>query len=338
MVIIMLICGLALGGFETAKAMGKRRLQSESEGAWPDLQTAIDTELQKEEAIKWQDGWVKYQDTIYQYNQDILTFLIMGIDKNSDATAVEEGTEGGQADALFLAVMNPKDNSIKIIGINRNTMTDIDIYNGEGAYITTTKAQIAVQHGFGDGMEKSCEYQKKAVKKLFYNLPIHGYAAVNMSAIPTINDTVGGIDVTVLEDLTKVDDSLVKDSNVHLSGESAFWYVEYRDTDVFGSADMRLVRQQQYLTKLVNVAKQKVREDVSVALSLYQAISPQMVTDVSAYEAAYLASVLSNYKFDQNSFYMMQGETVRGEEFEEFYPDEDALYEMILDVFYEKVE
>jgi hypothetical protein len=34
----------------------------------------------------------------------------------------------------------------------------------------------------------------------------------------------------------------------------------------------------------------------------------------------------------------MEGETVMGEEFEEFYPDEDALYEMILDVFYEKVE
>ena len=31
-------------------------------------------------------------------------------------------------------------------------------------------------------------------------------------------------------------------------------------------------------------------------------------------------------------------ETVMGDEFEEFYPDEDALYEMILDIFYEPVE
>ena len=34
----------------------------------------------------------------------------------------------------------------------------------------------------------------------------------------------------------------------------------------------------------------------------------------------------------------MQGETVMGDEFEEFYPDEDALYEMILNIFYEPVE
>ena len=234
--------------------------------------------------------------------------------------------------------MNPKDSSIKIIGINRNTMADIDIYNGEGTYITTTKAQIAVQHGFGDGMKKSCEYQKKAVEKLFYNLPIHGYAAVNMSAIPMINDTVGGIDVTVLEDLTKVDESLVKDSKVHLNGENAFWYVKYRDTDVFGSADMRLERQRQYVTNLINKAREEVSRDISVALNLYQTISPQMVTDISLHEMTYLASVLPKYRFKEGNFYTLKGETVMGEEFEEFYPDENALYEMILDIFYEKVE
>lgn len=143
--------------------------------------------------------------------------------------------------------------------------------------------------------------------------------------------------MTVLEDLTKVDASLTKDSNVHLNGENAFWYVKYRDTDIFGSADMRLERQQQYLTNLVNTAKQKVQQDISMAVSLYQAVSPQMVTDVSLQEAAYLASILPDYRFGKNSFYTMEGETVKGEEFEEFYPDEDALYELILNVFYEKI-
>ncbi len=338
-VILQIICAVLLGGFEAVKAMGKRGLLSASNDTQPKLQTAIGTaELMKEEEVRWQDGWVKYQDTIYQYNRDILTFLIMGIDKDSDAAAAADATEGGQADALFLAVMNPKDSSIKIIGINRNTMADIDIYNGEGTYITTTKAQIAVQHGFGDGMKKSCEYQKKAVEKLFYNLPIHGYAAVNMSAIPMINDTVGGIDVMVLEDLTKVDESLVKDSKVHLNGENAFWYVKYRDTDVFGSADMRLERQRQYVTNLINKAREEVSRDISVALNLYQTISPQMVTDISLHEMTYLASVLPKYRFKEGNFYTLKGETVMGEEFEEFYPDENALYEMILDIFYEKVE
>ena len=65
---------------------------------------------------------------------------------------------------------------------------------------------------------------------------------------------------------------------------------------------------------------------------------PQMVTDITLDEVAYLAPVLLEYQFNEDSLRTMEGETVMGEQFEEFYPDEAALYEMILEVFYEKVE
>lgn len=303
------------------------------------METASEmTQPTEEESHTWQEGWVKYNGTIYEYQEDILTFLIMGIDKNSDVTEADSGTDGGQADALFLVVMNPEDKTIKVVGINRNTMTDIDIYDKDGALLTTVTAQLAVQHGFGDGMEQSCEYQKKAVANLLYDLPIHGYAAVNMSAIPTINDSVGGVRVTVLEDMTEIDENFVKDKPLHLIGEEAFWYLKYRDVDVFGSADMRLERQKQYVNAFIGAARRAVKEDVSVVLDLYRAVTPQMVTDLSLDEVAYLAPILSDYRFDENSFYTIQGKTQMGEEFEEFYPDEKALYEMILDVFYKEVD
>ena len=34
----------------------------------------------------------------------------------------------------------------------------------------------------------------------------------------------------------------------------------------------------------------------------------------------------------------MQGETLMGDKYEEFYVDDDALYQLIIDVFYEPVE
>lgn len=333
---VILAAGI-LTAFQILRAVGKSSLQSRAEAAPELMPVQVETVLTEEEQSKWQEGWVKYQDTIYAYKEDILTFLIMGIDKNSDVKEEKEGTDGGQADALFLAVMDPGEKAIKVIGINRNTMTDIDVYNEEGAYRTTVRAQIAVQHGFGNGMEESCERQVKAVRKLFYNLPIHGYAAINMSAIPTINDAVGGVPVTVLEDLTKRDKSLVKGEKVLLEGESAFWYVKYRDTAVFGSADQRLERQKQYLNGFIGAAKSAVKKNPSAAVSLYQAVSGQMVTDVSIDEVAYLAPLLAEYSFQSDSFYMPEGETVMGDQFEEFYVDEDALYELILDVFYEEV-
>lgn len=336
---LVVFAGILFTAFQVMRAVGKNNLMSKSEAAKPNL-TPITAQmvLDEEEEDKWQDGWVKYKDTVYAYNEDIMTFLVMGIDKNSDAVAVAEGTDGGQADALFLAVMNPHDKTIKVIAINRNTMTEIDVYNESGAYVTTTKAQIAVQHGFGNGIEKSCEYQKEAVAKLFYDLPIHGYAAINMSAIPTINDAVGGVEVTVLEDLTMVDSTLVKDAKVHLMGKTAFWYIKRRDTRVFGSADTRLARQKQYLIGFIQAAKAAAKEDITIVADIYQTIAKQMVTDVTLDEAAYLAPILLDYQFDNNSFYLLEGETVMGEEFEEFYADENALYELILEVFYEEVE
>jgi len=36
--------------------------------------------------------------------------------------------------------------------------------------------------------------------------------------------------------------------------------------------------------------------------------------------------------------HVLEGETTKGEEYEEFWVDEDALYRLILDIFYEKIE
>lgn len=319
--------------------MGKNHLYQKGSAQQPVLQDAPGAEtLTTEESGQWQDGWVKYKDAVYAYNEEILTFLVMGIDKLSDAEEVAEGTDGGQADALFLAVLNPHNKRMKVIGINRNTMTDIDTYDENGDYVSTVRSQIAIQHGFGNGLEESCEYQKKAVENLFYQLPIHGYAAVNMSAIAKINDAVGGVEVTVPADLDGFTEEFTEGKQLHLLGENAFWFVKYRDTDVFGSADLRLERQKQYLDGFIGAAKQAVHKDVSAVIDLYQAVRPQMVTDISLDEAVYLAPVLAEYAFEQEDFHLLPGETVMGDKFEEFYPDEDAMFEMILDIFYEKVQ
>ena len=335
---LVILAATAAAAFQIVRMVGKSSLLGRTQAA-PDLMPIQAEEaLSEEEQSKWQEGWVKYRGKVYAYKEDILTFLIMGIDKDSDVRQTAEKTDAGQADALFLAVLDPDEKAIRVIGINRNTMADIDVYNEEGAYVTMTKAQIAVQHGFGNGLEESCERQVKAVGRLFYNLPIHGYAAVNMSAIPTINDAVGGVDVKVLEDLTQTDSALKEGETVHLTGESAYIYVRERDTAEFASADRRLQRQKQYLEAFIGAAKQAVKKDFSAALDLYGAISSQMVTDLSMDEAAYLATVAADFSFSPDGFLMLEGETVMGERFEEFYADEDALYEMILDVFYEEVK
>ncbi len=338
------ITGLLAAAFATfliVGAVGKANLRSNVIAA-PKLENApvvIELQPTEEEAAGWKEGWVKYNGQIYAYNEDILTFLVMGIDKNRDVKEVAEGTNGGQADALFLVVLNPHDNSLSVIGINRNTMTDISVYDDNGAYVNTIKVQIAVQHGFGNGVEESCEYQVNAVQHLFYEMPVHGYAAINMSAIGPLTDMVGGVDVVALEDVKSGNSTVIKEGEeVHLEGDLAFAYIHNRDTKEFGSADHRLERQKQFITTYLQKVKQKTKEDIGFPISVYQAIAPQTVTSLTVDEMTYLVSIAKDYSFDENYLYTLKGETKQGDVFEEFYVDETDLFELILKVFYEPVE
>ncbi len=326
------------------RAIGERALHQGAGVSGTDipvLNEELPPETTDEETLK--KGEVLYQGKKYAYNEEILTFLVMGIDKLEGVHSVAEGTKGGQADALFLLVLNPKKKDIRVIGINRNTMTPVDIYDEMGAYVETVTTQLCIQHGFGDGVEKSCMYQVDAVRRLLYQLPIHGYASINMSAIPTLNDAVGGVTLTVLEDLTKWDPSLVQGENVHLMGQSAYVYLSRRDVSVFGSADNRLKRQKQYLESFIAQTKQKTASDLSVAQDLYLALTKYMVTDITLDEVMYLAPIVKDYSFDKQHIYTFEGETKTGTDpktgktYEEFYPDRDALYQVLLEVFYEEI-
>ena len=335
---LMTIIAVGLVAFEAMRMFGKTNLNNKSATSAPMLAQA-EGPVTQETDTKWQSDWVRYNGSVYDYNEDIITFLIMGIDKDDEVvTKVNEGIDGGQADALFLLVLNPHDESIKIIGINRNSMTDVDMYDEYGRLRSTVVAQIARQHAFGGGMEKSCEYQVKAVSNMFYQLPIHGYAAINMSAIPTINDQVGGVDVTVLEDLTQWDKTLKEGAEVHLKGKSAFHYLKSRDIKIYGSNDSRLERQRQYLNGFINAAREACQENPNAAVDLFKAISSQMVTNITADEISYLAPQIVNYKFDSSDLKTVKGTTQKNGDYEEYIIDDDDLYDTIIQTFYEKLD
>ena len=108
------------------RIFGKSNLSSKSATSTPML-AQDNVEAERAANPAWQSDWVRYNGGVYDYNENITTFLIMGIDKSDEVVQeVEEGENAGQADALFLLVINPTDQSIKVIGINRNSMTDVE--------------------------------------------------------------------------------------------------------------------------------------------------------------------------------------------------------------------
>ena len=342
LVIVVSLILILVIGLTVFSLSGKYSLLARTQGASPNLTDLADdfpsTLEGSSQGYAWKEGWIRYNDKIYEYNSDIMTFLIMGIDKLTPVKAAEDATDGGQSDGLFLVVANPADKSVKVIAVNRDTMVDIYMYGFEENGITpVVTAQITVQHGFGDGLEQSCEATVNAVSKLFYDLPISGYAAINMGAIGDLTDAVGGVDIHVLEDMPEISKDWTEGAYIHLQGRSAYDYVHYRDTTVFESARNRLARQKQFLSQFIVKAKESVKKDITLPIQLYSLLDKYMVTNVTVDQVAYLATQLIDYSFDGENIYTLEGTTVTGERFEEFYPDKDALKELMLQIFYREI-
>lgn len=105
----------------------------------------------------------------------------------------------------------------------------------------------------------------------------------------------------------------------------------------FESARMRTMRQKLYLAKLANKALEQTREDITFPVSMFNKARKYMVTDLSIDKISYLATELSDYNFDANDIYTMEGQTVSLDKYEAFYPDVDRLKEMMISIFYNKV-
>lgn len=342
LVILAVLAALLAIGFFVMTRMGKARLQRNATSQMPVMAGNAEEGQQETEVLEpddtWEDDWIRYRGGVYDYNENILTFLCMGIDVNDEVDNSQKGLKAGQADALFLLVLNPDSRQMSIIAIDRNTMTQIDTYDNDNKYVSTQLGQIALAHGYGDGREGSAENTMKAVSKLMYDLPIHGYCAINMAAIPAINDTVGGVDVTVLEDMTRQNKAFVEGARLHLEGRLAYLYVKYRDTSVEGSARLRLNRQKQYLINYVGQAKKAFASDITVPITLFNKITPYMVTNITADEVAYLAGSVAGYSFSEENLIMLPGTTDTSGRFDEFHVDDEQLRQVIVDVFYTPVE
>lgn len=286
------------------------------------------------------EGQVLHNGQVYQYNSDIRTFALMGIDTMGTMNQLLAEKMGGQSDMLFLAVLNPDKKKIELIGINRNAMTTIDRYTVSNKYYDTVTGQITLQHAYGTGGTDSCERTVAAIDRIMYMVPIHGYFSMNMGAISKLNDAIGGVTLTPIESISYKSTNIKAGEKITLLGDDAFYYVKYRpwkgESSLF-SADKRLERQKQYLTAFFQKLKTMVKNDLSIPLDLYNIVSNYSVTDVSVDEMMHLVNMAIGYQFDASCIRTVPGTSVMGAKYEEFYVDYDALYDMVIDVFYEPV-
>ena len=342
---VIIIIAIIAGIFYLLKAIGEKALHTPVAGLERNSVVIVDPAGSNAEDLP--EGHVMYDGKEYALNPDLICILVMGLDVENytevggqswDA-APDAYNTGGQADSLFLVLLNPHTEEISLVSINRNSMADVDVWDESGTYRGVFTEQIALQHGFGNDPVKCAEHQVVAVSRMLHGIPIHAYAAVSMDAVPELNDAVGGITVEVLDDIVypEYDMDLHQGETVTLKGDKAYWYLRLRNEDQFDSNSLRLERQKQYITAFVNKARESVHGDIGTAVDLFNIMQKYMTTDLNVSSYTYLASETMDYKLDPKGIYSVTGETVQGVLFEEFYIDDEALQKLLIELFYEPV-
>lgn len=311
--VLVFLLGGSAGAFFYLRDSGRRSLRE-----------AAKTERPVFDELEEESGLVSRNGKKYRYNEDMVNILCMGIDKSRDVSRTETEAPGasgenGQADAIFLLTLNQEKHTMKLIGISRDTMTEIRTYDHQGNYVGESTNHLGLAYAFGDGRSLSGELMTDAVSGLFYGLPIHGYAAINLNAIQKLNDSVGGVTVTLPEDMVLGGQSFPAGKSLTLDGPQAHSFVRSRDTEQEGSNNLRMARQKQYALAFVGEARKALKKKPTLAAGLYQDLTEDMVTSIGLDEAVYLASLLPGLSFQEGDILMLAGDTRQGAVYEEFY-------------------
>lgn len=288
-----------------------------------------------EPARKRREGWVERDGVWYAPKQNQETMLLIGMDKMDPLEASESYNNNAQSDFLLLAIFDNTKETTTLLHINRDTMAQIPVLGVTGQPAGSITGQLALAHTYGSGLQDSCVNTVNAVSDFLYGIKIDHYVAMTMGAVPYINDLVGGVPVTVLDDFSGIDDSLIEGETITLKGEQALHYVRIRGGLEDSSNLNRMKRQQQYLESMAEQIG-KLDEDFSVSPQQISTISKYIISDCSIDTLSRMAEQFVDYPLQEMQD--IQGEAIVGEEYVEFYVDESALQEQILDLFYEVKE
>jgi LCP family protein required for cell wall assembly len=219
--------------------------------------------------------------------RDPISILLLGVDQRAG--------DRGRSDSLILMTVNPKDQSMKMVSIPRDTRTEIV---GKG---TTDKINHA--YAFG-GVDMAVNTVEK-----FLDVPVDYYVQVNMESFKDIVDAVGG--VTVNNDLNfHYDGYSFKKGNLTLDGKEALAYSRMRKQDPRGDFG-RQMRQRQIIEGVIE-------EGASVqSLANYGTILDTIGTNVRTnLTFDDMKQIQSNYKDARHNVEQLQvdgkGEKING--------------------------
>ena len=292
-----------------------------------------DTHISAEEITIEDEATITYNGKKYTLNENIVSVLVMGIDRENVNENFGSGNNG-QADVIFVATIDTETKKTCIIPISRETMADVNLYTQDGKFAGTNREQLCLAYAYGNTTERSSQNVLTSVKRLLYGINISSYVTIEMEGVEKLTDLVGGVEITSLETLNSNKLPLTKGEKLTLNGIQSTTYIQYRDDDIEANA-RRMARQKQFLSALMNETSNEISNDYTKLATLYTALSPYFNSDISFAQIAYLAQNCLTMNFgDTMQYKTIEGTLTQGEEWVEFEADKESTLQTVIDVFY----
>ena len=280
---------------------------------------------------------ILYKGEKYELNDDVVSFLFIGVDKGDVRNSLGAGING-QADTLLVVAINTKNKDVTIIPISRETLVDVDMYNIGGGYVGVEKKQICLAYAYGKNTEESSKNVLTSVSRVLYGINISSYIAMDLSALEKISNKVGYIEVYVNENYYDPDFNTYYKAGktIKVKGKSAVNYIHWRTDDVDAN-NYRMERQKSFMTAFMNKAGNEISKNFSKVITYYNMMSPYVSTNISLSQTTYLASSCLKINLgDSLNYKSIPGKTFERAGYSAFEPDEDELTGIIIETFYKK--
>lgn len=276
-----------------------------------------------------------YQNSEYPLKKQIQTILLIGTDNEGNEATVPEGFTAfynyNQADFLMLLVLDQNTQSVEMIQINRDTMTDVPWLDVLGNYGGTNVEQLCLAFNSGSGGADSCMNTVDAVSSMMFDAPIDAYIQIPVSEIAAINDLVGGVYVTIEEDMTVVDPAFIPGATVLLKGKQAEAFVRSRmeledDTNL-----ARMRRQRVYLDGFQKSVQAAIHSDSMFLMNVLEQLGNYLQTNLTGDQLLDVLERMDTYKVAP--IRVPEGTLETSGEYYEFYVDETSLWEHVKAVY-----
>lgn len=275
--------------------------------------------------------FLTYKEQEYSLKEHLNTVLLIGTDGTERYEKKEDLLQDyynySQADFLVLLVQDTEAGTTEVIQLNRDTMTDVPWLDVIGNYGGTEFQQLCLAFNSGDGGRASCLNTVDAVSSLLFDAPIQHYIQMPMSAIPVLNDLVGGVPVEIPENMTHVDPAFVKGTTVWLTGKQAESFVRVRKALLDDTNLARMSRQRIYLDSFRKQAQEAFDSDSEFALKLVEKLGEHIQSDLTAQQLSDLVQSLDRAQI--SPIRTADGELVVGTQYYEFFVDEASLWEIV---------